>query len=223
MRPSSPAGSLSVIVPLRGRTLSKTRLAGRFSEDLRARLILGMGQNVLDAVIGSDVASQILLVTRDPVFAQQVIGDRIGIRIIHQTSRFAGLLGAIDLGRDSALSTTTLVLFADLPAVSPADVQGIAADPHRVVVAPDRHHQGSNAVLVRDDPDGEFRFRFGEGSFERHISEAASLGWEPGVVDRPGLALDLDTIDDWVDLPIRLRDELLRDGDTDVVPSASMT
>lgn len=214
---------LSVIIPIRGRAGSKSRLSGSFSPAARERLVRGMGEAVLDAVLDSDVASQVILVTRDPVFAQQIIGPRTGVRIVHQSSRFPGLLGAIDMGRDSAISTSTLVLFGDLPAITASDVRALAANPHRVVIAPDRHRVGSNAVLVRDDPDGEFRFQFGESSYARHIAEANRLEWSVGGVERPGTAMDLDTIDDWGELPERLRDELAAIGDTDVVDGDSGT
>lgn len=208
---------LSVIVPLRGRMASKTRLASDFSEAAREQLVLRMGETVLDAVLESGVASQVVLVTRDPVFAQQVIGPRTGIRIVHQTARFEGLTGAIALGRDAAIATSTMVIFADLPAVQADDVRVMVEDRSRVVAAPDRHRQGTNAVLVRDDSDGEFRYRFGMGSFAAHLAEAASLHWPVGVVERPGLSVDLDTIDDWQGLPVRLRDELLPTRETDPV------
>ena len=35
-------------------------------------------------------------------------------------------------------------------------------------------------------------FRFGDNSFYPHLERARSLGIEPSVVERPGLALDVD-------------------------------
>ncbi|MFD6444667.1 2-phospho-L-lactate guanylyltransferase, partial [Promicromonospora sp. NPDC060204] len=52
---------------------------------------------------------------------------------------------------------------------------------------------------------GEFRFRFGVGSLEAHLAEAAAHGLSVSVVDRPGTAVDLDTTDDWSQLPDEVR------------------
>jgi 2-phospho-L-lactate guanylyltransferase (CobY/MobA/RfbA family) len=46
-------------------------------------------------------------------------------------------------------------------------------------------------------------FRFGSGSFVAHQGAARAAGIEPVVVDRPGLAFDLDTPADlarWLEL-----------------------
>jgi 2-phospho-L-lactate guanylyltransferase (CobY/MobA/RfbA family) len=165
-------------------------------------------------VIDSKVTSQIVLVTRDPIFSQEVIGNRTGVRIVHQPARFPGLIGALEFGRDAATSTNTLVLFADLPLISSADVRAIAASAGRVVVVPDRHREGTNGVLVREDPDGEFRYQFGEGSYRKHLAEADRLWWDCAEVIREGTSIDLDTIGDWLELPERLRDELIESGKT---------
>jgi 2-phospho-L-lactate guanylyltransferase len=206
---------LSVIIPLRGRAGGKTRLAERFTPRQRETLVRHMAETVLDAVIDSKAASQIVLVTRDPIFAQEVIGNRTGVRIVHQPARFPGLIGALDFGREAATSTTTLVLFADLPLIQAADVRAVATSPGKVVVVPDRHRSGTNGVLVREDPDGEFRYQFGEDSFRKHLDEAGRLWWDCTEVVRPGTAIDLDTIGDWLELPERLRDELIETGKTD--------
>jgi 2-phospho-L-lactate guanylyltransferase len=208
---------LSVIIPLRNRLGGKTRLAERFTPLQRETLVRHMAETVLDAVIQSKVASQIILVTRDPVFAQEVIGERTGVRIVHQTSRFPGLIGALDHGREAATSTSTLVLFADLPLIRADDVGEIAASPGRVVVVPDRHLEGTNGVLVREDPDAEFRYQFGEESYRKHLAEAGRLWWRRTDVVQPGTATDLDTMNDWLELPERLRDELIESGKTDSV------
>jgi 2-phospho-L-lactate guanylyltransferase len=206
---------LTAIIPLRNREGGKTRLADRFEPIQRTALVRAMAETVLDAVIESGVTSQIILVTRDPIFAQEAIGTRTGVRIVHQPTSFPGLIGALDYGRESATSTSILVLFADLPLIDASDVHAIAASTGRVAVMPDRHGEGTNGVLVRHDPDGEFRFQFGEDSFRKHLQESEWLWWNADVVSRQGTATDLDTMTDWLELPERLRDELVVAGETE--------
>jgi len=210
---------LTAIIPLRNREGGKTRLGEQFAPSQRTALVRAMAETVLDAVIGSECVSQILLITRDPVFAQEVIGSRTGVRIVHQPASAPGLVGALDFGRESATSTSILVLFADLPLIAPADVRMIAASPARVVIVPDRHAEGTNGVLIRHDADAEFRFRFGAESYRKHIAEAERLWWDYGVIERPGTATDLDTITDWLELPGRLRDELIEPSETELEPT----
>ena len=205
---------LSAIIPLRNREGGKTRLAERFDPTQRATLVRSMAETVLDAVIDSESVSQIILVTRDPVFAQEVIGSRTGVRIVHQPASFPGLIGALDYGRESATSTSIMVLFADLPLIDAADVRAIAASPARVAIMPDRHRVGTNGVLIRNDPDAEFQFQFGEDSFRRHVVESDRLWWHHEAIDRHGTATDLDTMTDWLELPERLRDGLIDSSDT---------
>lgn len=83
-----------------------------------------------------------------------------------------------------------MVLHADLPRLSPADLRAASAalDTHSAVVAPSS--DGGTSLIGGSGP---ARFSFGAGSFQRHL---ASM---PGahVLVRPGLALDLDTPSDY--------------------------
>ncbi|WP_264031381.1 2-phospho-L-lactate guanylyltransferase [Cellulosimicrobium sp. SH8] len=126
-----------------------------------------------------------------------------------------------------------LVAHADLPALTPADVAALLAEDAPVVVATDRRGAGTN-LLVLDPPasapsstglpsqsgserqeprarpgrghGGEgFRFRFGVGSRAAHVAEAERLGLRAVVVRRPGTAVDLDTVEDWDELPADAR------------------
>ena len=73
-----------------------------------------------------------------------------------------------------------------------------AVDPPVVVVAPDRHRQGTNALLIC--PVGLIEYDFGEDSFSRHCELAEQSGARLEVVDLPSLAIDVDLPEDldWV-------------------------
>jgi 2-phospho-L-lactate guanylyltransferase len=51
-----------------------------------------------------------------------------------------------------------------------------------------------NAVAC--SPPDLLPLRFGDDSYFPHLDRARALGIEPGIVQRPGLALDVDTPDD---------------------------
>ena len=63
-----------------------------------------------------------------------------------------------------------------------------------VVVAPDRHGSGTNAMLV---PAAAREFAFGVGSLARHLAIAKAHGKQAQVCSHPALAFDLDTDQDF--------------------------
>ncbi|MFD6164489.1 2-phospho-L-lactate guanylyltransferase [Oerskovia sp. NPDC060287] len=147
-------------------------------------------------------------------------GDGPGrLQIVLQPASRPGLNAALDVGRELVVDTSgpgegaarparLLVAHADLPALTVEDVEALLAEEAPVVVATDRARSGTNLlVLAADAP---FTFRFGAGSLEAHLAEAARQGVRAAVVQRTGTAVDLDTLDDWAELPadVRARDEL---------------
>ncbi|MFI2102971.1 2-phospho-L-lactate guanylyltransferase [Isoptericola sp. NPDC019693] len=139
------------------------------------------------------------------------------VEVIAQPPDRPGLNAALDVGREAALARGAgrlLVAHADLPLLAPDDVAALLAagtsatadDAPPVVVATDRHLAGTNLlVLPASVP---FVFRFGEGSRAAHVGEAQRTGLRPVVVHRSGTAVDLDTVDDWGELPRGVRDRL---------------
>jgi len=86
------------------------------------------------------------------------------------------------------------VLHADLPEIRRADlVLAIHALARHagVVLAPDRERQGTNALGLR--PAGDFQYCFGPRSFGRHLAEAKRRKRRVRVLERAGLARDVDT------------------------------
>ncbi|MEW6240893.1 MAG: NTP transferase domain-containing protein, partial [Chloroflexota bacterium] len=86
-----------------------------------------------------------------------------------------------------------LVLPADLPLLTREDIQSLlehATNPPVVVIAPDRHQKGTNALLI--SPSGLIEYDFGENSFKRHCERAKKAGARLEIVNLPSLGLDLD-------------------------------
>jgi 2-phospho-L-lactate guanylyltransferase len=89
-----------------------------------------------------------------------------------------------------------LVLPADLPLLTAQDVEQFIYHAERatVVIAPDRHCHGTNALLLASSE--KFRFRFGPNSYWAHQQEARRLGLSVVSVAIYNLAFDLDTPED---------------------------
>lgn len=102
-----------------------------------------------------------------------------------------GLAALRTMGATDA--TPVLVMAGDLPLAADEDLRAITR-PGQVTIAMDRAGRGTNALCL---PAGApFRFHYGLDSCDKHVREAARCGLSAQVVERPGLALDLDTLDD---------------------------
>jgi 2-phospho-L-lactate guanylyltransferase len=85
-----------------------------------------------------------------------------------------------------------LLVPGDCPALAPAEVDALLASAEPgVVIVPDRHGSGTNALLL--DPPTVLTPAFGPGSFARHAALAHAAGATVRVGRLPSLELDVDT------------------------------
>ena len=81
------------------------------------------------------------------------------------------------------------------PATGPAATAAVGAHADAgVVIVPDRHGTGTNALLL--SPPTIMAPAFGEGSFARHTALARAAGVSPRVAEVRSLGLDVDTPED---------------------------
>ncbi len=201
-------GSIWAIVPVKSLGNAKQRLASVLSVEARRRLMLVMLREVLTTLSGIDAIAAVMVVTPDPQAAELALA--CGARVLseeralgHSAAAGAGFIHAAAQGAARALT-----LPADAPCVTRVEVldlidaAGIGTDP-RVVLAPSRDRDGTNALLVA--PPDMFPPSFGPGSFARHLAAAGARGLEFRVLELAGLAMDIDEPQDLVDLMARKR------------------
>jgi 2-phospho-L-lactate guanylyltransferase len=184
-----------VIIPVKPLDRSKSRLADVLSADARALLTRSLLTHILVTVEQVAAVTQTLVVTRDPEIA--------ALARIHAARVFSeenpldlnnAVTGAVELARQRG-ADETLILPSDLPFITPDDVENMLNTQAAVVLCPDRHDAGTNALLLRNV--NGFAFQFGPNSFHRHKTEARAHDLETEVVPAPGLLFDLDTTEDW--------------------------
>ena len=87
-----------------------------------------------------------------------------------------------------------LVIASDAPLVRPVDLRDVVGRGARfggIVICPDKHRTGTNALYL---PSGaSIRFQFGEDSLFKHVREAWRNGLVSHVYFNERIALDIDT------------------------------
>lgn len=189
--------TLWAIVPVKPLRRGKSRLAGILTEDERADLNRTLLQHTLETLTTLKEVEEVLVISRDPQVL--TIARNYGARTVREDGQ-PDLNTALNRATVIAQVYATrgvLVLPADLPLISREDALVLverANDPPVVVIAPDRHQKGTNALLIA--PAGLIEYQFGENSFQRHCNLVKRAGARLEIVNLHSLGLDLDSPED---------------------------
>ena len=185
------------IVPVKPLRLGKSRLSSVLSDNERAVLNRMFLEQTLDVLRSTPIVTQTLVVSRDP--AALAIAREFGARTVLEdgTPNLNSTLNRATMLAKNYASRGVLVLPADLPLLTQSDLLEFfehICEPPCMVITPDRHEMGTNALLMA--PGGLIPYDFGPGSFTRHCESAKSLGARLEIVRNKHIELDLDTPDD---------------------------
>ena len=175
------------LIPIKLPALGKGRLAGVLGPDERQRLVRVMLDRVLDALLGSALIDRVAIVTPAAKLTcrpVEFLAD-CGLGLNGSVQQAAATLaerGASEL----------VVMHGDLPLARPEDIDELVLRGRQsgLALAPDQACVGTNAIYLRTG--SGFRFQFGTQSFPIHLAEALRCGLAPTIVERPGLAFDVD-------------------------------
>jgi len=179
----------TILLPVRGFESGKQRLADTLPPDRRRALNAQMFDHVFAVARDAVGASACVVVT--PSAKIGALAWQAGARWLRDDG--VGLNHALEQARRAALATGSrdlLALSCDLPFLESADLAAVFSSDGDMVVAPDAEGIGTNALLIRNA--AQVRYRFGEDSCAMHRAEAAAFGLVSVLVERPGLARDLD-------------------------------
>jgi 2-phospho-L-lactate guanylyltransferase len=190
--------TLWAIVPVKPLRHGKSRLAGTLTEDQRTELNRALLQHTLETLSEVKAVDGVLVISRDP--HALTIARSHGARTVQENGQpqLNTALKRATVVAQVYATRGVLVLPADLPLVSKEAILELikrAAEPPVVVIAPDRHGKGTNALLI--SPPGLIEYDFGENSFQRHCERAKDAGARLEVVELPSLGLDLDIPEDF--------------------------
>ncbi len=184
-----------VIIPFKGVMESKSRLASGISDELRKHLVVAMLSDVIAAVNSSKKLSHLIVITSEknienimPKDATLLLEDKprgINQAIIEATEYSLGMN-----------SEATLVIPADLPLITPQDIDAIIYEgKSKPVVILSPSLTGGTNILFRAPPQ-IIEPKFGRNSFQAHLKESRKMNIEPKIYSSPRVSLDLDEIED---------------------------
>ena len=175
-------------VPVKPFGVAKQRLAPEVAAGTRARL--GKSIAARTARAAREAGAQVVIVTGDPSVARWATGLGHGV-LWEEPTYGRGLNGAAAtaLAEAAARRVAWAIIHADLPIVTSSDLGEVFAACRESPVLAPSHDGGTNVVA---GPGGDFTFRYGPGSFHRHLASVPHAT----IVARPGLALDLDSLAD---------------------------
>jgi 2-phospho-L-lactate guanylyltransferase len=189
--------TLWAIVPVKPLRRGKSRLSSVLSLEARTALNHYLLSNTLDTLASVPEIEHSLVISRDP--EALTIAREYGARTVQEQGS-PQLNIALARATMVALSHSVqgvIIVPADLPLITVDDIREVVkrgVDPPVVVITPDRHHQGTNALLI--SPPGLIKYESGPGSFQRHCIQAEKAGARLEICERKSVALDIDLPED---------------------------
>jgi 2-phospho-L-lactate/phosphoenolpyruvate guanylyltransferase len=186
----------AAILPVKSFDQAKQRLRLGLPPSDRRALVEAMFSDALVALGRVRELERIVVVSGDRV-AQRIAGG-YGATVVeddergHNSAAMLGVAAALEDGIERVL-----LVPGDCPMLTPGDINALLTHPaaeRSVLVVPDRHGTGTNALLLT--PPGVLAPSFGPDSRRRHLADAAAAGVAAEVVELDSLALDVDTAED---------------------------
>ena len=187
--------STIAILPVKSFGAAKQRLAPALGAGSRQALAQAMFSDVLASLRRVPGVDAVAVVTSDRVAESAALGERVEVlRDMEMAGQSAAALIGIRHAQAHGVDRVLLVP-GDTPLLDPGEVAALLRraldNGTAAVVVPDRHGEGTNALLLT--PPDAIEPSFGPGSCARHVASARDAGLACAVEHLPTLALDVDT------------------------------
>jgi 2-phospho-L-lactate guanylyltransferase len=184
----------AAVMPVKSFPRAKQRLGEALGGGDRRTLAAAMVGDVLAALAAVPELDDVIVVTAESRAAEAA--GQTGAHVVHDPEE-SGQSAAAARGIAAALergAERVLLVPGDCPALAPDELSALlerVEPPPSVVIVPDRHGSGTNALLLT--PPRAVEPSFGSGSFARHAASARAAGADVKVAPLPSLGLDVDT------------------------------
>jgi 2-phospho-L-lactate guanylyltransferase len=184
--------AFSLLIPIKSLQAGKSRLSSLLDAQVRRYLNEFFLRHIVEVARELPGSHGTAIISE----CEGVLGlaRSLDIRVIRQTGG-QGLNAAATQGVEelrASGASAILIVASDLPMIRASDLHEIATrgQEHRVVICPDKHHTGTNAMFLAADT--SLHFRFGAGSYAEHCREAQSSGISPLTYFNRRIAMDID-------------------------------
>lgn len=186
---------VTTFIPVKSLALGKSRLSDTLDLERRIQLTRESLRRVVHVLQNAHGIAEIVLISVDEAVAEWAELWRVTFLREEQHGLNEALRQA---RRHFAHAPAILILHSDLVAVSVTDIEAMIAlcdgAQAGVVIAPDRHGHGTNALLLK--PPAVIDFAFGPNSAQRHVAHAEAQDIQPVIFHSQSISLDLDSPDD---------------------------
>ena len=198
----SDAGTIRALVPQKAFERSKSRLDSVLEQEARTAFAKRSFDTVLTALSKSDKIDRVSVLTDDDAVANVARG--CGADVIRDPAKGSSVGALVNQTLSAPAGSSTdrvLVIMADLPFLTHNDIDAMVAahDGVDVVIAPDRHEVGTNAILMNLPAAMPTSFTLTH-SRKRHEQDAKEAGLIFASYSSKGLSCDVDTDADWREL-----------------------
>jgi len=186
------------IVPIKDLGTAKRRLSDVLDEHARRSLCRAMCEDVLTALAGAEGLDGILVVTGDADV--KTLAQSYGAKVLDD-SECKGLNAAVRAGIAHVKelgSNSVMIVHGDAPLATAAEFKQVidthkaaAQDKAAVTIVPARDMGGTNCMAV--SPPDLLPLCYGEGSYRKHLNQAADQGVAAETLKLEGIGLDIDT------------------------------
>src|SRR5688572_29134174 len=182
------------VLPVKTFARAKQRLDAAVGPPDRAELAAAMVADVLAALADVPALDGVVVVTAEERAA--AAAREAGAHVVADPVE-AGQSAAAELGIEAAMgrgAERVVLVPGDCPALDPGELTellGHELGAPSLVIVPDRHGTGTNALVIA--PPDAVAPGFGPGSFARHAARARAAGARVSVAQAASLALDVDT------------------------------
>jgi 2-phospho-L-lactate guanylyltransferase len=184
----------AAVLPIKSFSRAKQRLGEAIGAAERRELAAAMVGDVLAALAAAPLVGELIVVTAEPLAARAA--EQAGATVVddpeeagQSAAAARGIAAAAQRGADRVL-----LVPGDCPALDASELGALlaeATEPPSVVLVPDRHGAGTNALLLA--PPDAMAPAFGPGSFARHAALGRAAGARVRVRELASLGLDVDT------------------------------
>ena len=192
--------SLWLVVPVKSLRDGKSRLAPALDAQQRRAFVERLLVRTLDRAARFPGLERTLVVSACSEARAQASACGATVIEEHSPGGLNNALRQAQLALTDAGVTQMLMVSSDLPLLQPEDLQCLAAASSggAIAIAPDRARQGTNGIGLHAAT--EFDFSFGPNSFQRHLERAQQFDVDSAIVERTGLAFDVDLPNDLAEL-----------------------